>query len=236
MAQRPAQRRSQELLEPAGLSRHRAAAARTGDLAPQQDRHLLTSRQDPQPTPGTLPPSIPRALRYRRASPPRQPRPGTVTLGDDGRPARSGTLSATPGIAAADGSANGTPRKQAIRARADAAPATKAQAAASAKRISALLIRRFRVRPPDAPHALSWEYMAEDHPLTTGVETNVALAQSGHIERLPSGSLRVSVLAGRDPLNGRQLWLRKTIRTGISQGVPGCGRRSPLIAQLGSSC
>jgi len=78
--------------------------------------------------------------------------------------------------------------------------------------------------------------MAEDHPLTTGVETNVALAQSGHIERLPSGSLRVSVLAGRDPLNGRQLWLRKTIRTGISQGVPGCGRRSPLIAQLGSSC
>lgn len=36
---------------------------------------------------------------------------------------------------------------------------------------------------------------------------------SGHIERLRSGSLRVSVLAGRDPLTGRQLWHRKTVKT-----------------------
>ena len=41
----------------------------------------------------------------------------------------------------------------------------------------------------------------------------MALAQSGHVERLPSGSLRVSVLARRDPLTGRQLWHRKTVRT-----------------------
>ncbi len=40
----------------------------------------------------------------------------------------------------------------------------------------------------------------------------MALAQSGHIERLPSGSLRVSVYAGKDPLTGRQLWHRKTVR------------------------
>lgn len=37
------------------------------------------------------------------------------------------------------------------------------------------------------------------------------LAKSGHIERLPSGSLRVSVFAGRDPLTGKQLWHRKSV-------------------------
>ncbi|HET9898947.1 MAG TPA: hypothetical protein VFQ44_28830 [Streptosporangiaceae bacterium] len=41
----------------------------------------------------------------------------------------------------------------------------------------------------------------------------MALAQSGHVERLPSGSLRVSVFAGKDPLTGKQLWHRKTVRT-----------------------
>src|SRR5712691_3332054 len=37
------------------------------------------------------------------------------------------------------------------------------------------------------------------------------LTRSGHIERLPSGSLRVSVYAGKDPLTGKQLWHRKTV-------------------------
>src|SRR5215470_6202179 len=36
---------------------------------------------------------------------------------------------------------------------------------------------------------------------------------SGHVDRLPGGSLRVSVFAGRDSLTGRQLWHRKTVRT-----------------------
>ena len=36
---------------------------------------------------------------------------------------------------------------------------------------------------------------------------------SGHVERLPSGSLRVSVFGGRDPLTGRQIWHRETVKT-----------------------
>ena len=47
----------------------------------------------------------------------------------------------------------------------------------------------------------------------------MALAHSGHVERLPSGSLRVSVLAGRDPLTGRQVWHRKTVRTEVEAQI-----------------
>jgi integrase len=36
---------------------------------------------------------------------------------------------------------------------------------------------------------------------------------SGHIEQLPSGSFRVSVYAGTDPLTGRMLRHRETART-----------------------
>lgn len=36
---------------------------------------------------------------------------------------------------------------------------------------------------------------------------------TGHLERLPSGSYRVSVYAGADPLTGRQLRLRQTAKT-----------------------
>jgi len=45
------------------------------------------------------------------------------------------------------------------------------------------------------------------------------LAQSGHIERLPSGSLRVSVSGGRDPLTGRRVWHRKTVRTEVEAQI-----------------
>ena len=38
-------------------------------------------------------------------------------------------------------------------------------------------------------------------------------AESGHIERLPSGSYRVHVYAGTDPLTGRRLRYRQTVRT-----------------------
>jgi hypothetical protein len=36
---------------------------------------------------------------------------------------------------------------------------------------------------------------------------------TGHIERLPSGSYRVRVYAGTDPLTGRRLRYRQTVRT-----------------------
>jgi len=35
----------------------------------------------------------------------------------------------------------------------------------------------------------------------------------GHVERLPSGSWRVKVYAGTDPLTGREIRLRKTCKT-----------------------
>lgn len=35
----------------------------------------------------------------------------------------------------------------------------------------------------------------------------------GHIEQLPSGSWRVKVYGGTDPLKGREIRLRKTCRT-----------------------
>ena len=36
---------------------------------------------------------------------------------------------------------------------------------------------------------------------------------NGHIERLPSGSWRAKVYAGRDPLTGREIRLRRTCKT-----------------------
>jgi len=38
-------------------------------------------------------------------------------------------------------------------------------------------------------------------------------AGSGHLEQLPSGSYRVSVYAGTDPLTGRALRFRQTAKT-----------------------
>jgi integrase len=38
-------------------------------------------------------------------------------------------------------------------------------------------------------------------------------ATGGYIQQLPSGSFRVSVYAGTDPLTGRQIRLRKTCKT-----------------------
>ena len=62
-----------------------------------------------------------------------------------------------------------------------------------------------------------------DRPLAwTGSWTNVldpmwrhvvANTPNGHIERLPSGSWRVKVYAGRDPLTGREIRLRRTCKT-----------------------
>jgi hypothetical protein len=41
----------------------------------------------------------------------------------------------------------------------------------------------------------------------------MATARNGYIQQLPSGSFRVSVYAGTDPLTGRQIRLRKTCKT-----------------------
>jgi hypothetical protein len=41
----------------------------------------------------------------------------------------------------------------------------------------------------------------------------MARGPAGHIERLPSGSWRVKVYAGTDPLTGREIRLRKTCKT-----------------------
>ena len=41
----------------------------------------------------------------------------------------------------------------------------------------------------------------------------MAKARSGYIQQLPSGSFRVSVYAGTDPLTGRQIRLRQTCKT-----------------------
>ena len=39
-------------------------------------------------------------------------------------------------------------------------------------------------------------------------------AASGHVEQLPSGSFRVEVHAGTDPLTGRRLRFRQAVKTG----------------------
>ena len=41
----------------------------------------------------------------------------------------------------------------------------------------------------------------------------MASTRPGHIERLPSGSYRVIVYAGTDPLTGRRLRFRQTVKT-----------------------
>jgi len=41
----------------------------------------------------------------------------------------------------------------------------------------------------------------------------MAKATGGYVQQLPSGSFRVSVYAGTDPLTGRQIRLRKTCKT-----------------------
>ena len=54
----------------------------------------------------------------------------------------------------------------------------------------------------------SWHRFVEP-----GYRAVMATARSGYIQQLPSGSFRVSVYAGTDPLTGRQIRLRKTCKT-----------------------
>jgi hypothetical protein len=42
---------------------------------------------------------------------------------------------------------------------------------------------------------------------------------SGHIEQLPSGSYRVAVYVGRDPITRRQVYLRRTSKTPIKAQI-----------------
>ena len=41
----------------------------------------------------------------------------------------------------------------------------------------------------------------------------MATVASGHIERLPSGSFRVHVYAGTDPVTGKPRRLKRTVKT-----------------------
>ena len=84
---------------------------------------------------------------------------------------------------------------------------------------SGLLTHWFRVRPPGAPPVKTLLSILVPW---TGSWTDVsgpvyrrvmARGPAGHIERLPSGSWRVKVYAGTDPLTGREIRLRKTCKT-----------------------
>jgi hypothetical protein len=44
----------------------------------------------------------------------------------------------------------------------------------------------------------------------------MAITPSGHIEQLPSGSWRVKVYAGKDPLTGREVRFRQTCKTEVA--------------------
>jgi hypothetical protein len=44
----------------------------------------------------------------------------------------------------------------------------------------------------------------------------MAITPSGHIEQLPSGSWRVKVYAGKDPLTGREIRFRQTCKTEVA--------------------
>ena len=47
----------------------------------------------------------------------------------------------------------------------------------------------------------------------------MAITPSGHVEQLPSGSFRVKVYAGKDPLTGREIRLRKTCKTEVAAQI-----------------
>src|SRR6266536_3280320 len=47
----------------------------------------------------------------------------------------------------------------------------------------------------------------------SGYRPGMATVASGHIERLPSGSFRVHVYAGTDPVTGKPRRLKRTVKT-----------------------
>ena len=47
----------------------------------------------------------------------------------------------------------------------------------------------------------------------------MAIKPSGHIEQLPSGSWRVKVYAGKDPLTGREVRFRVTCKTELAAQI-----------------
>ena len=49
----------------------------------------------------------------------------------------------------------------------------------------------------------------------------MARGPSGHLEQLPSGGFRVDVYAGTDPLTGRRLRYRRTVKTEQQADRPG---------------
>jgi hypothetical protein len=47
----------------------------------------------------------------------------------------------------------------------------------------------------------------------------MAISPSGHVEQLPSGSWRVKVYAGKDPLTGREIRFRQTCKTQVAAQI-----------------
>ena len=81
-----------------------------------------------------------------------------------------------------------------------------------------LIIRRSWVRAPPAPPAvLPISILVPGSGSWTDVGSSMCRyvmvrGLAGHIERLSSGSWRVKVYAGTDPLTGREIRFRKTCR------------------------
>jgi Bacterial regulatory proteins, gntR family/Phage integrase, N-terminal SAM-like domain len=73
-----------------------------------------------------------------------------------------------------------------------------------------LLIRGFGVQVPGGAPVLTWFFSA-----LAALSGRCVMPRTGtgHLEQLPSGSYRVNVYSGIDPLTGRQLRHRQTVKT-----------------------
>ena len=102
-----------------------------------------------------------------------------------------------------------------------------------------LLTHWFRVRPPGAPHQVKHHV---DHgrrgptrgPSVSGPSYRYVMGKRspGHIEQLPSGSWRVKVYGGTDPLTGREIGCGRPVRPNGRRrsNWAGCSSRRRLAA------
>jgi hypothetical protein len=81
------------------------------------------------------------------------------------------------------------------------------------------MIRRSWVRA-HPPHQLTtfWT-LASRTDVSAANRRFVATNPAGHVEQLPSGSWRVKVYAGQDPLTGREIRLRQTCKTEVAAQI-----------------
>jgi hypothetical protein len=166
------------------------ACARSG-----RPDHLVMRSQ------GGIQPTI-QSRAYRRLGA-RSPWAVSITYGDGSSRARPGCHGTTRGT-----SANHTPVRCVLSTR----PCVAYVQVERLERPSGpSQIRGFRVRAPGAPPAKtlsaarpSWN-QSWNHSAFWRGRSSMVSTRPGHIERLPSGSYRVIVCAGTDPLTGRRL-------------------------------